>query len=101
MASVPGFHEKRVEMAASFTRQVNEVARLICEELGLEPDELVKQADISGMWTPRDRLNVIMPDGVGSDFPVTCRRWELFRYQAALMLAGWRAVHKWTLSQPD
>lgn len=68
----------RVLRQKRFAEEANEVAKLMCEEMGLNPDEVIL-----------------------GDNGFSYARWETMADHATRALAGWRAVHKWVLTQAD
>lgn len=69
-------HERKAERDQQRYQDAVVVAKLMCEELGLDPDELVTGENGFAM-----------------------QQWETHLDHALLALAGWRAVHKFALMQ--
>jgi hypothetical protein len=99
VAELPGKNTTWLEATRKHHDDVREVARLMCEELCIDPDvvEHCYEYDV-GRFTPYEQVfgNAEHRQGGAS---IQVKRWELFRRDAALALAGWRAVHKHALTK--
>lgn len=91
--------------------EVEGVARLMCEKMGLDPDRQVDGCSFAAMtpWESRYGVTPIkyQPPITGAppylDANTTYQRnfrprWTTFRRDAALALASWRAVHHYMLA---
>lgn len=121
-----------------FNKQVDQVAVILCEELGLNPHDTVcieygaDATPYEDRWSSHSygghthQMNVsvhypadgsppymVAPTGIYGSYgtvsvsapnaPATqsVPMWRKFRRQAAIQLAGWRAVNRWALTSPD
>lgn len=69
---------ERLVKQKKFDDEARQVAVLMCEEMGLDPYEVV-----------------LVEPGFAS------LKWEEYFEHAQRALAGWRAVHRWALTQAD
>jgi len=102
------WEEKSAE-AAKLTTDIDAVARAMCVEFGKDPDELV-MCDVHDTMAPHEVFTfyrqVHTPPIVGSppyeDMSgrmVSAQRWRSFRRDAARALVGWRAVHRYVMTE--
>ena len=98
---------------------IERVAILMCEDMGLDPHNYVGMKE-SDTETPMERQfnsynldppgPIHFPDNGAPPYEIreTMRvgipthygpRWKMFRADAAKAIAGWRAVHKYTLTE--
>ena len=89
------------ERILKFHNEVDRVAKLMCEELHVDPDEVVRVTygadwtpfEAGPGWPPPDRQNDRGLPTVG------VQRWRTFRPIAARIIAGQRAFHKFVLTE--
>ena len=70
--------------------QIESVARRICEELGLNPDQYVSTTT-DGIMTSQEIFLHYGSKGYGV-YDTNVQRWQTYRNQAALAIASYRAV---------
>jgi hypothetical protein len=104
MAQVAAKATEAVDLAErtrKFDIEVKRVAVLMCEEMDLDPYEIIVVPENS----TRTPYEVRHHYYVQHDTPLRTRsasrvqRWESFRPDAARAIAGWRAVHKYVLTE--
>lgn len=83
------FVARRQEAERMFDEEVDKVARLMCEEMGVNPDDVVRAT----------YADIAMPGQVfhNPEDYISVRRRELMRPHAASALAGFRAVQRYFL----
>lgn len=100
MAELAGPSTDALTDLAKFNYEVERVAKLMCEELGLNPNEVVS--------VPRERaltpleLKTCLGNPEAKAFwtqVMPTSRWESYRRQAAISLAAFRAVNKYILTE--
>lgn len=93
------------------TEEVDKVAKDMCVEMGLDPLSMV-QCDVNDTYAPHENAflyrNAQTLPLVGSNGqPITIEtvmttptfRWRSLRRAAAEALIGWRAVHRYTMTE--
>lgn len=98
MAELSGPHTQALEGLAKFNHEVHRVAVLMCEELSLDPGEIVSASRAQGL-TPSELLMCHLPTSTLSKDNVTMIQWESYRHRAALAIAAFRAVNKYILTE--
>lgn len=78
------------ERQRDFIREVEAIARLMCEQFDLGPEDTVITT-YRTVRLPSETMNIDL------DTQVAARRWETFRREAAFQLAGFRAVNTYFL----
>lgn len=93
---------KLADARRDFLQEVERVAHLMCEEMGVDPEEVV-QAQFEEILLPHEKHFNTNPHLKKSErfelHPVAIKRWELMRPHAAVALAGFRAVNRFFLSE--
>ena len=77
---------------SDFIDQVEMIARMMCEEMDIDPDEMV-DTTYGEVRLPNE------PANQGPTLIVAARRWHTFRREAAMHLAGFRAVNRFFLTE--
>jgi hypothetical protein len=88
------------ERTRKFAEEVKRVAVLMCEEMDLDPYEIIAIAELSNR-TPYEARSSYYSTNTANlvHRQVRVQRWESFRPDAARAIAGWRAVHKYVLTE--
>lgn len=80
-----------------FAQDVDRVAQIMCEEMGVDPWHMVPDNAYQAPIAPHVRGSRLPHEDPQSYTPCTMPRYMLYRREAALALAGWRAVHKFAI----
>ena len=81
-----------------FHNEVDRLAHMICDEMGLNPIEVIA-IQYGDDWTPFEAAHGFV-EALKRERPkVSVERWRAYRQQAALELAGFRALHKYILTE--
>jgi hypothetical protein len=97
----------------SLSAEVDRVAHAMCEEMGLDPNEMVwvdehdslAPFEIHAYYRNFKQLPIVDSGNVRvtvEDSEARMRmveRWRSFRRAAAQALIGWRAVHRYTMTE--
>lgn len=97
MAVAPGPLQAAAEQQHKFHKDVERLARLICDELGLAPHAIVYCRQPDHLTPYEDKYGAALRSSNEMVVTVSVQRWETFRRQAALLLAGQRALHRFLL----
>lgn len=100
------FPDKKIsEAKRDFLLEVERVARFMCVEMGMDPEELVR-VQFEDILLPFEKFFNITPQVKKTeafknrvDPPISVRMWETMRLHAAIALAGFRAVNRYFLSE--
>jgi hypothetical protein len=91
---------KRRVQHERFLIETASLARIMCDEMGLDPDEIVTvpryMLAIPPMVYPDFGENM---DARVLDTSIAAKRWEVMRPHAATALAGFRAVNRFFLTE--
>lgn len=93
--------ERLAAARRDFRIEIDRVARLMCEEMGVDPEELVR-VPIEDIHLPDEKASVLPYLKKTAEFEnrlVSARMWETMRPHAAVALAGFRAVNRYFLSE--
>lgn len=91
-APLPAVSQQSLKFRVEFQKEVERVARLMCEEMGLDPEDTLT-VELSSILLPFE-LNEIIKNS-----SICARRWETMRPHAAVALAGFRAVNRYFLAE--
>ncbi len=97
MASLPGDVARHIEDLQGFHADVMRVSILMCEEMGLDPDKIVR-VPYGVTYTPYEQ-SIGLNKSIPPEKEIAVRQWEVYRPFAAQLIAGTRAFHKYTLSE--
>jgi hypothetical protein len=100
MAELTGPHTEQATRLAQFNHEVQRIAFLMCEEFGLDPEDVVN-APREDSLTPDEFRKTWGASEMIAYRPQTVpmQQWESFRRQAAIALASFRAVNKYILTE--
>jgi hypothetical protein len=84
-----------------FHTEIERIAKMMCEEMGLNPLEVI-EISYGSDWTAFESACGGIKEhlyNARSQPVIHVERWRSFRPQAALELAGFRALHKYILTE--